>query len=310
MSATPAIEVKVIKPVGITDAMIVSLPLAGADQPEYSAGTAYAQDALVQVTAHRSIYRSVQGANTGNAPPAPGSAATEWWKRVGPMNRYAMFDASISTASVYAGTLMTLVLRPGQSIGGLAIFQVSAAQVNVKIDDAVTGLNVLNKAVAVSDGQIDNWYEWLTAPLDYVGDLFLLDLPLVRDPLITLTFSALTQISVGAVLLGSVYALGSPQYGMSARRVTTSVFSTDADGTTVDRRPTKRRAEIDMFFDAERLNKVLAFLDAVDSLTCAWIPVPLPGYESLAVLGWHQDAVISLPYESVHRCRLIIQGAP
>ena len=70
---------RVIRPVIITDAMLISstvaepdvAPDAAADPAAYSAGTTYALADRASLAATHRIYESLQAGNTGNSPELP-----------------------------------------------------------------------------------------------------------------------------------------------------------------------------------------------------------------------------------------------
>lgn len=304
-SITPIVESRVIEPVPVAGEVLsfTSVPLA--DAPAWSPSSPYLIGDEAQVEADLMVYR----AKTDNTGKAPGLSPDDW-KPIRPINRFAMFDMSLGTVTKAAESI-TVRLRPGVPVSGLFASRVTAGRALVQVRNLTTGETLLEHEAVVTDAFIDDWFEHFFGTVDSTGDVLLLDMPQSADAEITVVFDGLPEVSVAALVVGPVYRLGSPQYGLGARRITYSKFNTDEDNvTTVERRPTVRRSDVQMFFDARRLNKMLALLERLDGVTCVWLPVPLPGYESLAVLGWHRDVTVSLPHEGMHRCNMYFQGAP
>ena len=87
-------DFRMIRPVSITDAMLVSSTVPEALAVEYAAGTDYALNAVAGVTmgTEQTVYQSLQAANTGHAP----ASAPTWWKRLGMV--YAPYSAGVTYA--------------------------------------------------------------------------------------------------------------------------------------------------------------------------------------------------------------------
>lgn len=95
---------KVTPPVRITDAKLISSTLAEPHAPSaYSAGTTYAEGAVVSVAADFAIYESLADLNLAHTP----STSTLWWRVIGPTetaynagSTYALGD-TVSSASTH-----------------------------------------------------------------------------------------------------------------------------------------------------------------------------------------------------------------
>jgi hypothetical protein len=110
---------KFLKPVAMTDALLISSTAPENDYAAWASGTTYALAArCISTTTHR-IYESVQAGNL-NHDPTTDTTAT-WWLDVGATNRWKMFDAAVGSQSSLASPL-TVVIDPGVRCGerGLA----------------------------------------------------------------------------------------------------------------------------------------------------------------------------------------------
>ncbi|EBA11797.1 hypothetical protein [Roseobacter sp. CCS2] len=76
---------QVIRPIPITDQTLVASSIPEQDAPEYSSGTTYAVDDVVQVTSVQSLYQSVSAANNDNNPVADDGTN---WVRISSTNRW------------------------------------------------------------------------------------------------------------------------------------------------------------------------------------------------------------------------------
>jgi hypothetical protein len=135
---------KVIKPTAFTETMLVSSN-AAESSPNYSAGTTYAKDSIVNSGTH--LYQSLVNNNLGNTP----STSPLYWLDIGPNNIHAMFDNQISTATISA-TPLNVVFKPG-IFNSLALIGLSGNQVAVTVRDG-TGGPIIYSATFALDGTV------------------------------------------------------------------------------------------------------------------------------------------------------------
>lgn len=86
---------RVIPPVTITDAKLISTTVVEVASAAYSAGTTYALNATASVAGSMGLiteYRSLQAANTGHAP----ASSPTWWAKVG--DTYQVYSAAATYA--------------------------------------------------------------------------------------------------------------------------------------------------------------------------------------------------------------------
>ncbi len=118
---------QVLQPIAITDAVLISSSVAEDDAIEWSPAGGYpAGTRVVRRGTHR-VYESIIASNIGNDPAVTVGA----WLDVGPTNRWAMFDQAIGSTTT-DDNVITVVLRPGAAVSGLAILDTNAARVRVQ----------------------------------------------------------------------------------------------------------------------------------------------------------------------------------
>jgi hypothetical protein len=118
---------QVLQPVTITDAVLLSSSVAEDDAIEWSSAGGYpAGTRVVRRGTHR-VYESIIASNIGNDPASTVGA----WLDVGPTNRWAMFDQAIGSTTTDDNAI-TVALRPGLAVSGLAILDTNAARVRVQ----------------------------------------------------------------------------------------------------------------------------------------------------------------------------------
>ncbi|VXD07692.1 hypothetical protein SPHINGOT1_80189 [Sphingomonas sp. T1] len=118
---------QVLQPIAITDAVLISSTVAEDDAIEWSPAGGYpAGTRVVRRGTHR-VYESIIASNIGNDPALTVGA----WLDVGPTNRWAMFDQAIGSTTT-DDNVITVALRPGPAVSGLAILDTNAARVRVQ----------------------------------------------------------------------------------------------------------------------------------------------------------------------------------
>ncbi|WP_137898354.1 hypothetical protein [Sphingomonas sp. 2SG] len=118
---------QVLQPITVTDAVLTSSSVAEDDAIEWSSAGGYpAGTRVVRRGTHR-VYQSIIASNIGNDPASTVGA----WLDVGPTNRWAMFDQAIGSTTTDDNAI-TVALRPGPAVSGLAILDTNAARVRVQ----------------------------------------------------------------------------------------------------------------------------------------------------------------------------------
>lgn len=131
-----------VKPVIVTPAMLVSSTVPENDHPVWLSATTYAVGQLV-IYEHV-IYESVAASNAGNNP----ATATDKWRSRGPVNRWKLFDKSISSQTKQAGS-MSYRIKVGRSVNYLGVLNVTGAtSIRVRVVHATYG-EVYDKTVSL-----------------------------------------------------------------------------------------------------------------------------------------------------------------
>jgi len=131
---------QVLEPIAITDAVLMSSSVAEDDAIEWSPAGGYPVGTRVVRRGTHRVYESIIASNVGNDPAATVGA----WLNVGPTNRWAMFDQAIGSTTT-DDNVITIALRPGPAVSGLAILDTNAARVRVQAPG-------YDRTVAVSGG--------------------------------------------------------------------------------------------------------------------------------------------------------------
>lgn len=297
-------SLKVIKPLTLTDAMLISTDVPETDYTAWNSGTTYALGDRVIVVADHAVYESLQASNTNHIP----SSSPTWWIKVSPTNRWKMFDTSNSTQTVKS-TSMTYTIRPGQAITAFgALNIVGATTVRIRLIDATYG-TVYDKTINLSAlPEFSDWWSWFfgtrTAPSLSVQT----DLPSFPDADLVVDFTGTALLAVGVMIFGQSTAIGNGiEYGARVGIQDYSRKETNDFGDTVlVQRAFAKRANFDMKVEKSRVDAVQNVLANLRAVPCLWIGSSM--YESTVVYGFYKDFDISISYPTYSDCSLEIEG--
>jgi hypothetical protein len=295
-----------IRPTPVTDAI-----LTGSTTSEtvaaWSAATTYAVDQLARSDSTKRIYKSVQGTNTNHNPTTDDGT---WWVDVGPTNKWAMFDNSVGTRTT-ATTEFSVTLEPGR-FGAIAFLDTYATAIDVEITDLDTSTVVYTTTISMESYQIGNWYDYLTAPLEFRTEAYLTGLPSLANPELSVRIYGSTgdTVECGVMVVGYPYELGSTQYGASVGILDYSKKDVSNEGVvSLVEGKFARKMDITLQCDAALLNRNLQVLSAVRAIPCVWVAVSdAENFEALMVFGWAREFNIVISYPTFHLCNLRIEG--
>ena len=219
---------KIIRPITVNDAALISSNIPETDYAAYSSGTTYALGARVIVVAanvHK-IYESLQAGNLNHTP----ASSPTYWLEIGATNRWRMFDYSVTSQSTNANSIDVTIQASGRA-NAIALVNVDAATVQVIMTDATEG-EVYNATYSlVSTAGIDNPYAYFFEPIVRLSDYAILDLPPYYAATIQVIVSAPgATVSLGGLLIGQQLKVGELQYGAEVGIVDYSVKTRNAFG--------------------------------------------------------------------------------
>lgn len=293
----------VLPPITITDAMFVSSTVTEADHAAWVAGTPYAVGTRCISAATHRIYESLRASNTGNDPTniINRAGTAPWWLDVGPTNKWAMFDAIVSTQTTIA-TPLTVVLRPGQFnavyFGGL-----DAEQLAITVRDAPGGSVIYSDTILLEGSAPDDYYEHFFDRYKPLRDYIVSGLDAYYTAEITMTLSRTSgTVKCGIMAVGDLKPLGSTMYGAKAKPKTYSYIDIDDYGTlTIKRRKATTDVSLSAMLKLDEANTVIETIQSVLDVPCAWIGHNLPEYGGLRVFGLGSG---ELTYDLPKDCKL------
>jgi hypothetical protein len=283
-------SLKVIKPVAITDAMIVS-STAVETVPLWSSATTYAVGAEARQGTR--VYISRVASNLGNS---PATSPTQWLDERAD-NKHLMFDDSVSTQT-RASTDLTVVIKPG-IVNAMAIFNLLGNTATLTVRNGATGPVVYTASTGLDGAVITDWYQYFFEPFDPRREWTLTDLPPYSDAHITLTIAGGGQVGVGNLTLGTLYELGGVLAGVRLAADDYSLVQFDQFGTaTLDKRKSSKRTTMSVLTPRAQLSKVAQILDDLRATPAAWIPSQRSSDSALTVFGIRSSWEITVEYET------------
>lgn len=188
---------RVIKPITVTPAMLTACDVPETDYAEWSSGTTYAEGARVLKSSK--IWESAAGTNLNHDPE---EAGTTWWVFVSYGNRWKALDSSNSTQTIQSGS-MSYTIAPGKVISAVALLNVAANSVRVRIVDPTDGTaydTTKNLRGVIPES---NWWNWFFAEVYPEDEVIFDDLPTYGTASIIIDLNADDgTAAVGVIALG------------------------------------------------------------------------------------------------------------
>lgn len=309
----------VIPPLLVNDAKLTATNVAepsGGEPAAWSSITNYGLGALVMVTTPdvHTIYKSLQTGNLNNDPVAdagtfrsPVSGGGTWWIVQTATNRYKMFDAVNGTQTTNADTVAVTV-TPAEVVNGLAALNISAATMQVVVDDPVEGV-VYDKTInLISDSGINNWYDYFFTPIERQTDVVLIDLPAYKDADIDVTFTETgATVKVGVLAMGYRRTIGTTLHGTTGGIIDYSRKETDEFGNfTILQRPFSKRRDYDIIMETGKTGAVENFLASIRTTPVIW--VGNSDYGVSVAYGFFRDFSIILADAVTSNCSIQVEG--
>lgn len=295
---------KVIKPTTVTPEMIVSSNVVEA-YPLWAVGTTYAKNARVDHGIH--YFESLSAGNVGNDP----DTSPTFWQNIGPDNKHAMFDGQVSTATTRATSPMIVTIAPG-IVNSLAMIDLVGSSVTITMRDGGASPPVYTKTINLDGSLVFDWYTYFFEPFVQLAEVVLTDLPPYSAGQITMTLSRGGSVSIGELLVGTVYELGEQgmEQGASVGIIDYSLKETDPDTlvTTFRARAYSKRMSGQFLLDNVQLNAVQRVLADIRAVPSVYIGSEAADYSPLIVYGFYRDFSIDIAYPTKSFCRLEIEG--
>lgn len=290
-----------IKPVPLTPGMVTASNAGPADA-EYNPATSYTLGARVYVPADGNTYECVQSPALGKNPPSN----PLFWMKAEPSNRWAMFDAEISTTTRVAGNITTS-LKPGGRYNTVTLHGLEGVSVTVTVIDA-QGAEIYNQTRSlISD--VVTWYDYFLSDRFFTKDLVFRDIPPASDSTLSIAITG-PSAACAAVTVGTEYDIGCLQYGATTSIIDYSKKTTSDTGVqSLKQGRYSKRVSGQLFQDRARYAFISRLLESVRATACVWVGAEDQGdLDPLIVLGFYRDFSIEVSYPTHHVCSIEIEG--
>ena len=293
---------KVIKPITFTSGMLSSTN-ATETVDSWVAGTTYAKDAEVNYS--NSIYVSLQDGNTGKIP----TTEHTWWIRKSSNNTYSMFDEFVNTQTTRL-TNLTVSVIPGAIFNSLALFNITGGtSLTVTINNGIAGPVLYHKVFDLDNTFIIDWYMYFFEPYDVKNEIIIQDIPPYSSGVITASLDGTDTVGIGNFVFGSIYNLGSTQYGASSGIRDYSAKEANVFGiTSLVKRAFSKRMDASLLIKTENIRFVRRILEDLRATPVVWVGTDYDSYDVLNVYGYYRDFNMEINYPSYSLCRLEIEG--
>lgn len=276
--------------------------LVSVTYPQYDGAHTYAQgDIVVSATTHHA-YEAVVGSNVGQPLTDPAK-----WLDLGPNNRWRMFDVSNTTQSVRQDAIV-VELTCADLVDTVAVFNSSAAELQVTMTDPTDGLVFDQTFLLVADDGIDNWFDYFYMPIDQVPDKVVSGLPYYAGAVITVRLTNPGQeVRCGALAVGLARDIGGTQWGANVGIQDYSRKETDEFGdASFVKRAYAKRASLNVLVAAGAVDTVVNLLAAYRATPALYLGDE--GYGALAILGIYKDFNVEIALPDLSYCSLNLEG--
>ena len=295
--------ITIIRPQAITPAMIVTTDVPEADYAAWAAGTTYALGARVIVVAAHKVYESLQAGNVGHDP----TTSPTWWVEVSATNRWALFDTSSTTATSQAGGF-TYTLAPGEIFNSLAMVNVAASSVRVRVVDPTDGAVYDRTRQLIGPISEPSWYAYFFDPVETAAAAVFTDLPAYSTATVRVDFIGSGTVSCGVLLVGRRADVGvTVTSGAAIELRDYSIKKTDDFGQSVFvRRSNALQVTFSLIVENSNVDAVTRLFRAITATPCMWICSSR--FESMQQFGFFDKFRTLIKYPSHSECELSIQG--
>lgn len=289
---------KVFKPATFTN---YSSNVSSNEYQEYNPIATYDLGDRVIVNETKRVYLSRLSGNTRALDDTIG------WLDEGVQNFWRAFDGVVGQQCENANQL-TFTLNPDTLIDAIALFNLEAQSVRVRVTDPSLG-EIYNQIKYLSDaGSLSNWHEYFYTPVSLATEMLFADIPFYSGNTVEITIEDAAIAKVGEIVLGYSESLGLSQYG-------SKIGLSDYSSKTIDEFGSYDLAvgeylsvlDVDVVTDIETTLSLKRYLSSIQSEKVVWYGGEGEQY-GLFTYGFYKDFEIVLNDGARAFCNLEIEG--
>ena len=296
---------KIVRPIPINDAALLSTNVPEVLYPNWDAGSTYALGDRVHVVGADShqVYESLQAGNVGHTP----ATSSTWWVFVSATNPWLMFDQSVTSQTENPESIDVEIQTTGRVLA-LALLNVSAAEVQVTMTDPVDGVVYDETHSLVSDSGISDWYAYFFEPVVRLQDLVIVTMPSYASPTLRVDLRDPGEtVRCGAVVIGPTTNVGETELGASVGIQDFSTKEQDIFGNySIVQRAYRKRGTFPVVVEAGRVDTLQNLLAALRSTPALYIGAA--DYSSMAIYGFYKDFTVQIAYPTESLLDIEIEG--
>lgn len=299
-------SLKIIEPISITNAMLLSTNVPENDYAEWSTSTTYTFGARVIYTSNHKIYESLQSGNLNKAP----TTQTTWWAEVKPTNRWAAFDTSNSTktfAPASDSPKITYELSVS-SIDSVALLNIDGTtEAKITLTHPVSGIVFSETVSLLGSPKSSEWWAWFFGDRDRPSQVVITDIPKFVNSKLTIELTGNQSMSIGVIIVGTTRQIGNGV--LNGARVGIQDYSRKEKNsygdTVLVERAFARRANFDILIEAIEVDMVISYLSSIRAKPCLWIGGTS---EALSVYGFYKSFEVLIKYATHSEFQLELEG--
>lgn len=214
---------RLIKPITVTnengfsiddDMLLSSTPALESEFDEWSDAESYDTGEKVYIAETHTEWEALQDSLNGTDD-APGVDEGEWLE-LGATNIWRLFDRGTGLKCSATSTI-SVTVRLGTRIDGIALFALNASEVQIVVDDDVDGVIYDETFDLVEEIPEPSWWYWLNTPVSKADKLLVRNVPgyTTADITITITTDGGGVAECGEIAFGVDYDIGIGLWGSS-----------------------------------------------------------------------------------------------
>ena len=297
---------QIIKPITVTDSILVSSNVPENDYAEWSSATTYSTGQRVIVLSTHKIYESLINSNLNNNPVTDDGTK---WLDLGATNRWRAFDKRIGNKVTQLDTIQYVLSDPNSNVTSVALFGLVGISANVTV--VYNSIEVYNQTFSLTDNRnIVDWYTYFFEEQVQLEEALFLNIPPYLGATVTITVTAATgtNAELGQIVFGFLSDLGLTNYGTVVSIEDFSRKETDAFGNFfVVERAFSQIADFDVQFETRNTRKIQQTLSQFRATPIVYIGNPDASYATI-IYGFYRRFDLTLETPSLSFGAIEVEG--